>query len=175
MPRRTIPKPSVKQAARQPTRLTVLELEQYLIRVGTPLSREMIYNHIRRAGLKTDAAHKVDLQEFLAAYAGAKERDNKHLPSADTPPSKDPRLYKIGLECMILKIKLDQLKGELVPMADHQAAIREMAGWVRDTFAQFIADVKVLTADARVVADAQRLRNNLFARIREKAGEEAHT
>jgi hypothetical protein len=44
---------------------------------------------------------------------------------------------------------------------------------VRDAHAQFIADVKVLTGDAKVVADAERLRDNLFARLREKAAEGA--
>ena len=146
------------------------------MRVNMPpgISRESIYSQIRRGGVKIrDADHTVDLQEFLTAYAGAKERDNKYLPPADgtVTPANDPRRYKLLLECAMLKLKLDQMKGELIPITEHQAAIRQMAAWVRDTHAQFIADVKVLTADRKVVSDAERLRDNLFARMREKAAE----
>lgn len=151
-------------------RMTVLELEQYLKKIIPPngLSREAIYNHIRRAGIKLDSKHKVDVAAFYAAYMGAKERDNKNL---GTDPSQDPRRYKIVLECAILKIKHDELKGLKCDVADKYAAIREMAQRVRDTHAQWIANVKVMTGDPKVVADAERLRDRLFAWMREKCQE----
>jgi hypothetical protein len=168
MPKRPIPK--TKPASR-PARLTIIQLEDW-IRENMPpgISRDTIYAQLRRGGVKIAADHTVDLQEFLTAYAGAKERDNRYL-GPETGTGADPRRMKLVLECAMLKLKLDQMKGELVPIQEHQAAIREMAGWVRDAHAQFIADVKVLTGDAKVVADAERLRDNLFARLREKAAE----
>jgi hypothetical protein len=154
--------------------MTVVELQAYLRKVlgGETISDQAIRNHMNRAGLTTGVDHKVDVAKFLAAYTGAKERDNKYLPPVGTPTESDPRRMKVMLECAILKLKLDELKGAVVPLTDMQAAIREMATWVRDTHAQWIADVKVLTGDGKVVADAERLRDNLFARIREKTGED---
>ena len=159
----------------KPQRLTVIQLEQYLKEQIPPngISREAIYNHIRRAGLKIDTAHTVDLSEFLAAYVQHKQDDNKTF-GAVAGDQKDIQKLKVSrlvIEVAILKIKHDQLKGTLIPIAEHHAAIREMAQWVKDTHSQWIADVKVITGDAKVFADAERLRDNLFASLRECAKE----
>lgn len=156
----------------RPQRMTVIELEKYLRETIPPgISREMIYNHIRRAGVQVDANHRLDVAQFLDAYVRHKQDDNKIVKPAGFEAGQDPKRYKIVLECAILKIKHDQLKGTIVPLADMQTNLRELAQWVKDIHSQWIADVKVLTGDQKVVEDAERLRDNLFAKLREKCKE----
>jgi hypothetical protein len=156
-------------------RMTVLELEQYLKEQIPPngISREAIYNHIRRAGLTIDALHTVDVADFLEAYLRHRQDDNKTFGAAigDQKDINKLKMSRLVIEVAILKIRHDQLKGTLVPVTDMHSALKELAQWVKDTHSQWIADVKVLTGDAKVVSDAERLRDNLFARIRARCKE----
>lgn len=152
-----------------PQRMTVLELEQYLKREVPPgISTTMIYNHVRRAGLKLDAKSRVSVVEFMEAYMDSKANDNKNPRPAGMDGGQDPRRYKTVLECMILKMKHDEMKGELIPFAEHMAELREHAGWVRDVFAQWMGAVRVLTGDAAVVREAERLRDAALMRLQER-------
>jgi alkylation response protein AidB-like acyl-CoA dehydrogenase len=164
-----MPKPS----SAPPSRLTIPDLTEYLRAQGTPLSHQAIRERIAKAGLRLDAARRVSVSEFLTAWVSAHMADNKTPREAGTGPNQDPKRAKVQLECIKLKLAIDQIKGDLVPLEEHQSALREIAQWVRDALAQWVADVKVETGNAKVVADAERLRDNVFARLREKAGEGA--
>jgi hypothetical protein len=145
----------------QPKRMTVIELCAYMRDLLPPgISEPMIYSHIRRAGLKKDKRHRVDVQEFLDAYAKSKENDNKVTSkAAGIEPGQDPKREKTILECKILREKLATIKGEQILVTAHHAEIQELAGHFTACFAQWISEVKVLTGDAKLVTEAERLRD----------------
>jgi hypothetical protein len=53
-------------------------------------------------------------------------------------------------------------------MDEHLSELRTFSGWVNDALAQWVSAVKVLTADARVTGEAERLRDKCRAMIEEK-------
>lgn len=67
------------------------------------------------------------------------------------------------------KCEADREAGLMMPVEEVKATLQEMAGWMKDTLAQFISGVRVLTGDARLVAEAERLRDRCYARMKELA------
>ncbi len=65
------------------------------------------------------------------------------------------------------KIEGDRVDKLLLPMDEHLDDLRTFAGWVKDAFALWISNARVLTGDARVLAEAERLRDQCFERMRE--------
>ena len=53
------------------------------------------------------------------------------------------RQDKLGLECQLLKIKIEKLKGSLIPMEDYRQDFQRYAYVVDDVFNQFLSSVKL--------------------------------
>jgi hypothetical protein len=63
-------------------------------------------------------------------------------------------------------IEEQKLRGELILVTEHHAEIQEIAGYFTTVFAQWISEVKVLTGDAKLVAEAERLRDRMLEKAR---------
>ena len=159
-------------ADKLPARATTSELRVILEKEAPPaISLTMIDRHIQKASLKKDKRGRVDVRAFLSYYIEARQRDNKNIRVTNPDGTMNPKYLKIGLECQLLKLKLDEAKNMLVPVEEHQAALREMAVWVKDCMAMFISRVKVRTGNAKVLADAEQLRDDVFQKMREKVSQ----
>ena len=66
------------------------------------------------------------------------------------------------------KLEADQKDKLLIPMEKHIEDMRTFAGWTKDVLAQWISEVKVITGDAKVCAEAERLRDRCYARMKER-------
>jgi len=60
-------------------------------------------------------------------------------------------------------LAIAQARGQMVSIEDHQRIVREVCGWLCDAMASWLSGVKVMTGDARLVAESERLRDNVFA------------
>ena len=146
------------------TLMTVIELEAFIRETIPPgISRESIYNHIRKAGLVLDAKHRIDVNKFLAAYQTHKADDNKNSKPAGLEPSQDPRKYLTVLRCMFLKHKLDELKGESAPIADLIQWGRIVMDIVRGVYALDIASAKVVSSDPEFIKRFEKRREESLA------------
>ena len=131
-------------------------------------SRVIIRGYIARRGLKPDNKGRylvAPLAEEKIVAAGRTAQPKSA--SADAPPCSWSDRKK-AKEIEKLQIQIDELRGELLPVAEHLNELRTVAAWVQDTFAQWISQVKVLTGDARVVSEAERLRDRMLERLRDK-------
>lgn len=126
------------------TLMTVIELEDFMRRTIPPgISRESIYNHIRKGGIVLDGKHRVDVNEFLKVYKQHKVDDNKNGKPAGLEPSQDPSKYKVALQCMMLKEQLDEKRGLSVPISSVLQWARIIMDIVKGVYAQDIASIKV--------------------------------
>ena len=83
-------------------------------------------------------------------------------------PDAEVRSRKLDLECGILQARLDVLRGDAVPIADHN---RELA-WLAQVFVgamdQFIDQVESTTRDSKLAKGAKRLCDRARTTIMEK-------
>jgi hypothetical protein len=150
-----------------PKMATMAELGAILDR-----SRVIIRGYIARRGLKPDKRGRYAVAPLAEEKIAAAGRAAKPAgEDADgVPRSWSDR--KKAKETEKLQIQIDELREDLVPKAEHLADMQEMAQCVMDTFAQWISQVKVLTGDARVVAESERLRDRMLERLRAKVSGE---
>jgi hypothetical protein len=83
-------------------------------------------------------------------------------------PNSDLKRAKLEEEIRKLQLANDLFQGKLRSEEDHQRVIRELAVILKDTLAQFIGNVKVLTGDVKMVKDAERLRDTAYEAIRRR-------
>jgi hypothetical protein len=154
----------------QPKRMTVIELCAYMRDLLPPgISEPMIYSHIRRAGLKKDKRHRVDVQEFLDAYAKSKENDNKVTSkAAGIEPGQDPKREKTILECKILREKLATIKGDSISKIDHLEKLQRVAEINSIGWTMAVSEVKVRTGNVEVVKIIEKTRDFVMARQKEE-------
>ena len=146
-----------------PDRATVAQASALLGR-----SQPIIRGYIAKRNLKPDKSGRYQLAPLAAEKLEAEKRRAK---PAITGPDDAPRSWsdrKKAKEIEKLQLQIDELKGDLLPVEFHQSEMRTLCGWFRDVFAQWISEVKVLTGDARVVAEAERLRDKALTRMQEK-------
>lgn len=137
-------------------RMSVLQIEQYLIKTVPPgLSTTMIYNHIRKAGLKFDEKRRVDLEEFLEAYMKHKAADPKTGKPPGLEPGQDPNRYKVVLQCLILKNDLDKRRGDVISKSEHTEQLLKLAGIVKRTLEHLPKDIAAMCSDVALVKTMQ--------------------
>jgi hypothetical protein len=129
-----------------------------------PSSLSRICTKARIRARKSDGLFSV--AKVLTAIEEATKRDLRNQPGAGT--TGDLKSDKLREEIGILKLKRGELEKTLIPMDEHLSELRTFSGWVNDALAQWVSAVKVLTADARVTGEAERLRDKCRAMIEEK-------
>ncbi len=157
-------------------RMTVIELAGFLREQIPPgISEAAIRMRIRRDGLKIDKMHKVDVVEVLDAHTKSKAGDNKTAQKpAGIEDGQDPKREKTILECKILREKLATIKGEQILVAEHHAELMELAGYYRTCLNQWVSEVKVLTGDAKLLSESERLRDRVLAHAQEMIDNNTH-
>lgn len=126
-----------------------------------------LYRMCTKTGIKPRKSDGLfPVTKVLAAMEEAAKRDMRNAPGAGT--TGDLKSDKLREEIGILKLKRGELEKTLIPMDEHLSELRTFSGWVNDALAQWISTVKVLTADARVTGEAERLRDKCRAMIEEK-------
>jgi hypothetical protein len=92
-----------------------------------------------------------------------------------TGPNADLRRVKIQREIERIEqdVRLRKLDGDerdrlLIPREDAIRSARELCVMMTDTLAQWLAAVRVLTGDAQLVAEAERLRDRCLLLMQEK-------
>ena len=130
---------------------SILEIEQHIQKVMPPgISRQAIYEHIRRSGLKKNKTGKYDLDAFLEYYVAAKQRDNKNV-SSEGSPKATPNQAKTYLQCQLLKLELEKRKGELMPKTDCDLLLIESHGIVKNRLLNLKREVSQKTSDIEAV------------------------
>ena len=141
---------------------SLAEIATIIERNPGSLSRICVKAGIRSR--KSDGLYSVS--RVLAAMEEAAKRDMRNAPGAGV--TGDLKSDKLREEIGILKLKRGELEKTLIPMDEHLSELRTFSGWVNDALAQWVSAVKVLTADARVTGEAERLRDKCRAMIEEK-------
>ena len=113
-------------------RATISKLEE-----KTKLTRQTLYKHIRRAGIKA-VNQRYPIREVCDAILDHRKDDNRNLEVGGV------RARKLDLECRILKIRLLQLEGELVSAT----GVTQQVG---DMVAAF--STRILAIPARIAAE----------------------
>ena len=93
-----------------------------------------------------------------------KQRDKRNLSGEHS----DRKGRKLDVEIEILELKRDEIKGELIALAESRQHCVAVAGIVRWAAEQWPAKVAVLTKDAAQVAQAEQMRDRILALCREK-------
>ena len=107
-----------------------------------------------KPGYPTKTSKGWDVQavaEFIADYKANKEQV--------TGENQDAKRKKLDLECQLLQVKLDRLKGELVSLEDLASEVTEMAGIVNAGLEEFVQWVTVTYRKADTTAKAKDLRD----------------
>ncbi len=138
-----------------PKRANITELEQLC-----NLSTNPIKKHIRKAHIPKGKDGKYNVGRVLNAIL--KHRNQYSQTAAangkrETAGASEFKFLKVDLECQILQVKLDQLKGQLIPLDEHFQEIREYAGMVNGVFEKWISEVSALTRNKHLVDEAERL------------------
>jgi hypothetical protein len=75
---------------------------------------------------------------------------------------------KLREEIGILRARRAELEGKTVGRDEALASARELVAMFRDVFAQWVGAVKVMTGDAKLVAEAERLRDRALLTMQER-------
>ena len=114
----------------------------------TELSITSIRKHIKAGSIPKGEDGMYDVETVLAQILKAQRQDNNQ--GTDTTAGR-VRATKTALECQILQVKLLLLKGETIPIEDHQDECRTIVNitldawrFLRQEFAASLKDAEVL-------------------------------
>ena len=110
--------------------------------------------HIRKASIPKGKDGKYNVQKVLSAMLEHRKDDNRNIPDGALMKI---RATKGALECQILQVKLDILKGEYISMDDHLREVSQLIGVARAVFIQIIEDAKATDLGAAAVKRARSL------------------
>lgn len=127
-------------------------------------SRQNLTDQIRKSGIKPRKDGLYPLDEIIKAVEAAATRDLRNKGS----PSSDLKAEKLREEIGILKARRAELEGRSIAREESLADARELVAMFKDVFAQWMGAVKVMTGDAKLVAEAGRLRDRALASMQEK-------
>lgn len=134
-----------------------MEIGSLLVDMGQGLSETMIRRHIQKAGIKkTPKGQKFNVAHVLDAIKKHREEDNKNLKGEHGTG----KAKKIHLECEILQLKIDEMRGLAIPLSDHLYEMREMQGHWNSTLDYFVAEASALTKDAHLLDRLEHLVSN---------------
>ena len=110
--------------------------------------------HIRKADIPKGKDGKYNVQKVLNAMLEHRKADNRSIPDGAMSKIK---MTKGTLECQILKVKLETLKGETIPMDEHLRELGIHAGIVRGVMRTHVENCKALGLAAGMVEDLEGL------------------
>ncbi len=146
---------------------TVGEIFAALRDMGQGISENMIRRHIQKAGLSQTNGGKYNTAKVLEAINLHRQEDNKNTSGMNG----QLKAKKLFLECQQLQLKIDEMRGVTIPVADHLRDMREMQGYWNSTLDYFVAEASALTKDAYLLNRLEQLVSNtrkaLVAKIEE--------
>lgn len=146
---------------------TVAEIFAVLRDMDQGISENMIRRHIAKAALKQTAGGKFNVADVLEAINRHRLEDNKN-PSGGGGVHSQLKAKKLHLECQQLQLKIDEMKGLTITVADHLHEMREMQGHWNSTLDYFVAEASALTKDAHLLDRLEHLVANTRKALVEK-------
>lgn len=148
---------------------SVAEIAGVLRDMGQPLSENMIRRHIASGGVKqTPKTKKFNVAKVLAAIKENREKDNKNVSGV----AGQLKAKKTHLECQVLELKIQEMRGLVVPVDEHLHEMRTMQGHWNSTLDHFKSEASALTKDPYLLERLDLLVSNvrkmLIARIEEE-------
>jgi len=134
--------------AKIPAYATVSEIFVILRDMDQGISENMIRRHIQKAGVKQTAKKQYNTAKVLEAIHLHRQEDNKN--AAHSQPT-GLKAAKIALECQILRLKIDEMRGLTIPLAEHLSEMRAMQGHWNSTLDYFVCEASALTKDAHLL------------------------
>jgi hypothetical protein len=150
---------SLSETEPAPRWVTLTEASGIVERAVTNLSKMCGRERIKP---RKDGLYSLD--KIIQAVEAASKRD---LRNCTNGPS-ELKAEKLREEIGILKARRAELEGKTVGRDEALASARELVAMFRDVFSQWIGAVKVMTGDAKLVAEAERLRDRALVTMQEK-------
>ena len=91
-----------------------------------------------------------------------KARDKRNISGEHA----DLKRRKLQVEIEILESKRDEIRRDLIPMQEHVDTLRRHAGIVAGGLDEFLAFTTATFHDARMTAEAERIRDKVRAKLR---------
>lgn len=158
-----------------PAYATVSEIEGILREMGQPISGVMVRRHIQTAGIKqTPKTKKYNVAKVLEAIKTNRANDNKNIGGLKGKLQSK----KIHLECEVLQLKIDEMRGLSLSVDEHLREMRTMQSHWNSTLDHFKSEASALTKDPHLLERLDVLvantRKMLVAKIEaaEMAGEQ---
>jgi hypothetical protein len=156
----TMTKRSALETNSEPARwVTLTEASGIVERAVTNLSKMCGRERIKP---RKDGLYPLD--KIIQAVEDASKRD---LRNCTNGPS-ELKAEKLREEIGILRARRAELEGKTVGRDEALASARELVAMFRDVFAQWVGAVKVMTGDAKLVAEAERLRDRALLTMQER-------
>ncbi len=136
---------------------SVAEIGEVLRGMGQGISENMIRRHIATAGIKqTPKSKKYNVAKVLAAINEARKNDNKNVPGLKGKLQSK----KIHLECEVLQLKIDEMRGLSITVDEHLREMRTMQGHWNATLEYFVSEASALTKDPHLLGRLELLVEN---------------
>ena len=134
--------------AKIPQYASVSELEELLRDMGQPLSGVMIRRHIQTGGIKqTPKSKKYNVAKVLEAIQENRKNDNKNV----TGVKGKLQAHKIKLECELLQLKIEEVRGLSLSVDEHLREMRTMQMHWNATLDHFKSEASALTKDPHLL------------------------
>ena len=136
---------------------SVRDIFDVLRDMGSGISENMIRRHIDKAGLsKTPKTGLYNVAKVLEAIKTHREEDNKNVGGLHGKL----KSKKIMLECEVLQLKIEEMRGISISVDEHLREMREMQGHWNTTLEYFHAEASALTKDAHLLDRLEALIDN---------------
>lgn len=119
-----------------------------------------VSRQLHKAGVKCERG-KIDVDEAKKIIADASKRNGGHGNADHESPSNK---YKL-LQCKRILLEIERIEGRTIERELHLSKLQALAQIQRDGFAQFVSLVKVQTGDKRLVEIAEKIRDEVFAKM----------
>jgi hypothetical protein len=141
--------------------------------------RDTITKHMARPGWPAKVPGKGWERAAIDAYfIEYKRQAAAHMagPNTDLKRQKlEKEIERMELDIKLRQIEVDTAQGNLVPVADMLAEVRGITDIFQDALKAWIGQVKVLSADAKLVAEAERLRDRAYELVTERVRAKGET
>lgn len=135
-------------AKKIPDYATVSELEAILRDMGQGISGVMIRRHIQTGGIKqTPKTKKYNVAKVLEAIKANRENDNKNVGGLKGKLQSK----KIHLECEVLQLKIEEMRGLSLSVDEHLREMRTMQSHWNATLDHFKSEASALTKDPHLL------------------------
>ena len=121
-----------------------------------------ISHTITQFGIKKNKYNKYSLKAVTAAFKEKQARDNKNI------DPNNPKHRKTALECDILEEKLKQIRGETMPLDEHDATVEKYATIVNAGLEQWVQKIAAMKRDPDLLVWAKEQRDNLRTYLAEE-------